>query len=67
MKKNIIFLLKLRNYIFNSYQTNRYYIYISNNSLSIMNDNNFFDNESIAIFNYFEKNCHESKIYLSPL
>jgi hypothetical protein len=64
MKKNIIFLLKLRNYIFNSYQTNRYYTYISNNSVSIMDDNNFFDNESIAIFNYFEKNCHESKIYL---
>jgi len=64
MKKNIIFLLKLRNYIFNSYQNNRYYNFISNNSLSIMNDKNFFDNESIIILKYFENNCKENNIYV---
>lgn len=64
MKKNIIFLLKLRNYIFKSYQINRYYTFVDNASTTIMDNNDFFDNESIAILYYFIRNCKVNHIYM---
>lgn len=58
MKKNIIFLLKFRNFIYNHYLQNKYYYFQQSNSLKILtNYNSYFDNESILIIDYLYKNC----------
>lgn len=65
MKKNILFLLKFRNFIFNHYLQNKYYYFSSSNSLNILlNFNETFDNESILIIDYLYKKCETNKIYL---
>lgn len=68
MKKNIIFLLKLRSLYLKYYINNTYYEFINyniiKNKIFYLNIPNYFDNESILIFKYLKKNLNYNKIYI---
>lgn len=63
MKINILFLLKLRNYVFKLCSLNRHYSFDSTNSVTLMEDQHSYDTDSLLILNYFYKNCKADHVY----
>ena len=61
---NIIFLLKLRKYIFNLYQENRLYKFSIDSNPYICDIEGTFDTESKLVFAYLKKYCIPKHIYI---